>query len=87
MRLNIIIGGRAGQGINLVSGIVSSVLAQQGYFTFNYRDYPSVIRGGHNFNILSISDQQVESHESSINGIVAMDDLTLEVHKKELKIY
>ena len=85
MRLNIIIGGRAGQGINLVSGIVSSVLAQQGYFTFNYRDYPSVIRGGHNFNILSISDQQVESHESSINGIVAMDDLTLEVHKKELK--
>jgi 2-oxoglutarate/2-oxoacid ferredoxin oxidoreductase subunit alpha len=85
MRLNIIIGGRAGQGINLVSGIVSSVLTSQGYFTFNYRDYPSVIRGGHNFNVLSISDQQIESHESAIDGLVAMDDLTLETHKKELK--
>ncbi len=85
MRLNIVIGGRAGQGINLVSGIVSSVLANQGYFTFNYRDYPSIIRGGHNFNVLSISDEKIESHESTIDGIVAMDDLTLEVHKKELK--
>lgn len=85
MRLNIIIGGRAGQGINLVSGIVSSVLTQQGYFTFNYRDYPSIIRGGHNFNLLSISDQHIESHESKVDGIVAMDDTTLEVHRKELK--
>ncbi|MBU0907122.1 MAG: 2-oxoacid:acceptor oxidoreductase family protein [Nanoarchaeota archaeon] len=85
MRLNIVIGGRAGQGINLVSKIVSSVLTQQGYFTFNYRDYPSIIRGGHNFNVLSISDEKIESHESTIDGIVAMDDLTMEVHKKELK--
>ncbi|MFH1802294.1 MAG: 2-oxoacid:acceptor oxidoreductase family protein [archaeon] len=85
MRLNIVIGGRAGQGINLVSGIVSNVLAQQGYYTFNYRDYPSIIRGGHNFNILSVSDEQIESHESKIDGIVAMDDLTLKIHKKELK--
>lgn len=85
MRLNILIGGRAGQGINLVSGIVSGVLTQQGYFTFNYRDYPSIIRGGHNFNVLSISDTKIESHESTIDGIVAMDDFTLEIHKNELR--
>ena len=53
MRLNILIGGKAGQGINKVSGIVSKILINQGYFTFNYRDYPSIIRGGHNFNVLS----------------------------------
>lgn len=84
MRLNIVIGGRAGQGINLISKIVSSVLTQEGYFTFNYRDYPSIIRGGHNFNVLSISDEKIESHESKIQGIIAMDDLTIETHKKEL---
>lgn len=85
MRLNILIGGKAGQGINSVSGIVSSVLVKWGYFTFNYRDYPSLIRGGHNFNILSISDERVGSHESRIDGIIAMDEKTIELHKKELK--
>jgi len=84
MRLNILIGGKAGQGINSVSGIVSSVLVKWGYFTFNYRDYPSLIRGGHNFNILSISDERVGSHESKIDGIVAMDENTINVHKNEL---
>jgi len=45
MRLNILIGGKAGQGINKVSSIVSNVLVNYGYFTFNYRDYQSLIRG------------------------------------------
>ncbi len=85
MRLNILIGGKAGQGINKISEIVSNVMAKYGYFTFNYRDYPSLIRGGHNFNILSISDKRVGSYESKLDGIVAMDDLTVGVHKKNLK--
>jgi len=85
MRLNIVIGGSAGQGINKISGIVSKIMINQGYFTFNYRDYPSIIRGGHNFNILSISDKRVGSYESKIDGIIAMDDNTVKVHKKDLK--
>lgn len=85
MRLNIVFGGRAGQGINLVSGIVSKVMIKQGYYTFNYRDYPSVIRGSHNFNVLSISDEKIESHETKLDGIVAMDDNTINIHKPSLK--
>jgi len=85
MRLNILIGGKAGQGINKVSEIVSSILSSFGYFTFNYRDYPSLIRGGHNFNVLSISDERVGSIESELDGIIAMDENTVNVHKKELK--
>lgn len=85
MRLNILIGGKAGQGINKVSGIVSQTLIKYGYFVFNYRDYPSIIRGGHNFNILSISDKPIASHESKIDGIISLDENTKKVHKHELK--
>ena len=85
MRLNIIIGGAAGQGINKVSTIVSQVLAKYGYYTFNYRDYQSLIRGGHNFNTLSISDSPISSHFASIDMIVALNKRTLETHKKALK--
>ncbi|MFH1452097.1 MAG: 2-oxoacid:acceptor oxidoreductase family protein [archaeon] len=84
-KLNIMIGGAAGQGINKVSEIVSNVLVGQGYFTFNYRDYPSLIRGGHNFNVLSISDEPISSHESKIDILVALDEKTTEIHKTSLK--
>lgn len=85
MKLNILIGGKAGQGINKISEIVSDVLAEQGYYTFNYRDYPSLIRGGHNFNILTISNSKIGSNESILSGILALDENTLKQHKKQLK--
>jgi len=85
MRLNILIGGKAGQGINKVSEIVSETLREIGYYTFNYRDYQSLIRGGHNFNVLSISDKWIASHESKLDGLVALDEKTLSLHKEELK--
>lgn len=85
MRYNILIGGKAGQGINKVSEIISRVLVKYGYFTFNYRDYPSLIRGGHNFNILSVSDIRIGSSESKLDAIIAMDQNTIDIHKDELK--
>lgn len=85
MRLNIIIGGKAGQGINKVSEIIASVLSKYGYFTFNYRDYQSLIRGGHNFNVLSISEEPTESHDSTADILVALDERTIKTHKKTLK--
>jgi len=85
MKYNILIGGKAGQGINKISEIIGKVITKQGYFVFNYRDYPSLIRGGHNFNVLTISDTPVSSSESKIDTIIAMDDKTVGIHKKELK--
>ncbi|MBR9704309.1 hypothetical protein GOV12_02775, partial [Candidatus Pacearchaeota archaeon] len=85
MRLNFLIGGKAGQGINKISTIVSKIMIKYGYYTFNYREYPSLIRGGHNFNILSISDKKIGSYESKLDGIIALDEKTVEVHKEELK--
>lgn len=84
MRLNILIGGAAGQGINKVSEIVANTLASYGYYSFNYRDYQSLIRGGHNFNVLSISDTPIESHETIMDIIVALDDRTVKTHKQAL---
>ena len=85
MRLNILIGGKAGQGINRISKILSRILIKQGYFVFNYRDYPSLIRGGHNFSIMAISDKKVGSIEKKIDGIVAFNSDTVEIHKNQLK--
>lgn len=85
MKYTVLIGGKAGQGINKISEIVSDIVTSEGYFTFNYRDYPSLIRGGHNFNVLTISDKQVASIEKALDVIIAMDEKTITLHKKDLK--
>lgn len=85
MRKNILIGGKAGQGINSISEIITTILTKKGYFVFNYRDYQSLIRGGHNFNVLSISDKQISSIESQLDAIIALDERTVTTHKSKLK--
>lgn len=87
MRLNILIGGKAGQGINKLSEIVSTALISRGYYVFNYRDYPSLIRGGHNFNVISVSDEIIGSHESKLDSIVALDEKTIALHKNKLQTH
>lgn len=84
MRWNILIGGKAGQGINKISEIIANVLAKYGYFVFNYRDYQSLIRGGHNFSILSVSDKKIGSYETALDCIIALDENTLNLHKDKL---
>ena len=44
-----------------------------------------MIRGGHNFNQLCILDKKVGSIESKLDGIVALDEETIKIHKSELK--
>jgi 2-oxoglutarate ferredoxin oxidoreductase subunit alpha len=85
MRYNVLIGGQAGQGPNHLTKILAEALIKKGYFVFYSRDYQSLIRGGHNFNILTFSDELVYSNDSKIDVIVALDDNTEKIHKKDLK--
>lgn len=85
MKFSILFGGKAGQGVNILSDILGKALVKRGYYAFISRDYESLIRGGHNFNILTFSDEAVYSNESQIDLIVALDKNTIELHKKELK--
>ena len=81
MRFNILIGGKAGQGINELADIISEGLANAGFYVFNYRDYQSVIKGGHNFNIICVSDTQIGSYDENIDIMIAFDNETYEFHK------
>jgi 2-oxoglutarate/2-oxoacid ferredoxin oxidoreductase subunit alpha len=81
----ILIGGAAGQGINKISSIITELFSEYGHYTFNYRDYPSLIRGGHNFNVISVSDKPINSTSPSYDFIFALDKNTSKVHQRLLK--
>lgn len=84
-RYNLLFGGPAGSGPNIVTNILGEALVKLGYYVFYSRDYQSLIRGGHNFNVLTFSEEPVNSNDSKMDLIVAFDELTENIHKKELK--
>lgn len=78
------IGGEAGFGI-LTSGLVFSKIANRlGYFTFDYIEYPSLIRGGHNALEVVVSDEEVGALKRDIDFLVCLNEDTYKHHKNRL---
>lgn len=81
---NILIGGAAGQGIETTSAILEKLLKRSGYNVFTHRDFMSRVRGGHNFSVIRFGNEQINSHSSRFDGIIALNDETIEQHKNQL---
>jgi len=83
--LSILIGGKAGFGIDKASSIIGVILKELGYNIYIYRDYPSLIRGGHTFSIIRASTEKVYSHKNQVDFILALNQDTVNFHKNRLK--
>jgi len=82
---NILIGGAAGQGIETTASILEKLLKKSGYNVFTTRDFMSRVRGGHNFSLIRFGTEIVTSHSDRLDGIIALNDETVELHKDKLK--
>jgi 2-oxoglutarate ferredoxin oxidoreductase subunit alpha len=82
---SILIAGKAGFGIDKSSLIIARILNQLGYRLYVYRDYPSLIRGGHTFSIIRASQEKVATHKSKVDFILALNQDALDLHKDRLK--
>lgn len=85
VEFTIIIGGKAGEGSAKSAEILGKVFTNQGYHVFNYRDYASIIRGGHNFNVVTVSDKPVRSHREKADYLIPLNQDALEKHEQDLK--
>lgn len=80
-----LIGGKAGFGIDKSGSIIAKILALTGYYIYMYRDYPSLIRGGHTFSIIRASNKKIGAHEDQVDFLLALNQDTLNKHKDKLK--
>ena len=80
-----LIGGIAGDGINEAGVTISRLFNQLGYRIYMYYDYPSLIRGGHNFSVVRASDHKIGVHLSAVDVIIALNQETVELHQGKLK--
>ena len=82
--LSILVGGKAGDGIRQAGQTLARLLNRIGYRIFFYDDYPSLIRGGHNFSIIRASKKKIQAHKEKVDLIVALNQDTVEKHKHRL---
>jgi 2-oxoglutarate ferredoxin oxidoreductase subunit alpha len=85
MHYNLLIGGAAGQGIDTMALVLGRLLKKEGYAVLTTPDFMSRIRGGHNFILMRFGDSPVYSHSMAIDGMIAFDDETVDLHIDALK--
>ena len=55
------IAGAAGEGVMAVGLLLAKALSRAGLYVFNYNEYPSLIKGGHNTSFVRVSEQPIGS--------------------------
>ena len=79
--ISILVGGKAGDGIRQAGHVIARLLNRIGYRIFFYDDYPSLIRGGHNFSIIRASEKRIVAHKEMVDVIVALNQDAVDNHK------
>jgi 2-oxoglutarate ferredoxin oxidoreductase subunit alpha len=79
--ISVLIGGKAGDGINSAGALVAQLLNALGYSVYLYFDYPSLIRGGHNFAVIRGSEHEIGACRNTVDFVLALNNETIERHK------
>lgn len=79
-----LIGGKAGEGVKKAGKTAANLFSKMGKYTFQMDDYQSLIRGGHNFSVVTASDAKVFSHYMEADLIVNLDERSYGLHKDHL---
>jgi len=74
------IGGMAGDGISSLGEMISKVAIRSSLYVYTYNSYQSVIRGGHVWYQIRVSDAPLKSYGDSIDLLVCMDKDTYTYH-------
>lgn len=83
-RFTWMVGGEAGYGIMVTGLLFSKACTRGGLHIFDYAEYPSLIRGGHNSYHVRVEDKPIYSQVHWVDLLVALDQLTIQQHYQEI---
>ena len=84
-RISLKIAGASGQGVNSTGPLLARGLKRVGYCVFGYREYPSLIQGGHSTYQVDVSSRRLCSSECDVNILAAFNHHGLELNTPDLK--
>ncbi|MEF3693973.1 MAG: 2-oxoacid:acceptor oxidoreductase family protein [Candidatus Cloacimonadota bacterium] len=82
----VIVGGKAGEGVKKLAQLIAKTALEHGLHCFQSDDYQSLIKGGHNFSTVSISEDPIHNAYKYADLIICLDQLSYTKHLPELKV-
>jgi 2-oxoglutarate ferredoxin oxidoreductase subunit alpha len=82
---SVMIGGKAGEGINTAGLAIARIFNHLGYRVYMYFDYPSLIRGGHNFAVVRAAEQKIGAHRDTYDILLALDQNCIDRHTDRIR--
>jgi 2-oxoglutarate ferredoxin oxidoreductase subunit alpha len=79
-----LVGGKAGEGVKKAGAVASQIFINRGLQVFQMDDYMSLIRGGHNFSVVSTANRWISSHYMKADLVVNFDRRSCDAHEKHL---
>lgn len=78
------VAGMAGEGIDVTGVMMAKICMHHGMNVFTYREYPSLIRGGHNTHQVHASFEPVSCQEKHIDVLIAFNEEGISLHLDEI---
>jgi len=78
------IAGAAGDGLDRTGDTLARTAARLGLHLYTYNSYQSLIRGGHTWLRLRLSEEKVDNHGDRLSVLVALGEDGLERHAREV---
>ena len=79
-----LVGGKAGEGVKKAGSVAAHIFSGMGRHIFQMDDYMSLIRGGHNFSVVSTSPRWISSHYMKANLVMNFDKRSCETHVNDI---
>ena len=74
------IGGEAGQGVATPGDVLARIFVRRGLHLNTYNAYQSIIRGGHIFLTIRVSDHEIHTHGDKLDLLVCLNQDTMDRH-------
>jgi 2-oxoglutarate ferredoxin oxidoreductase subunit alpha len=79
------IAGAAGDGLDRTGDTLARTAARLGLHLFTYNSYQSLIRGGHTWLRLRLSEDKVDNHGDHLDVLMALNQDSLERHAPDVE--
>lgn len=83
--LSILVGGLTGDGVNEAGAVICRLFSRLGYRIYMYNDFPSLVKGGHNYAIIRVAEDNIAAHSDQVDVILALNQDAVDLHKRRLK--
>ena len=79
-----LVGGKAGEGVKKAGSVAAHIFSSMGRHIFQMDDYMSLIRGGHNFTVVSTSPRPITNQYMKANLMVNFDKRSCDAHINDI---